>query len=137
MRTWTGQDLHPMGDGAGGGQPAAGFHPAVVPTSKPPNAPETSEPKPKIQHINQSLAGGGSGRHTDNWKRKTNLTGTGATHIRSFFCRLNPESLASMDEQINRWLDEHPDYEVKFVNASVGEWQGKIREPALIVNIWV
>ena len=39
--------------------------------------------------------------------------------------------------QINQWLEEHAELEVKLVNTTVGEWQGKIKEPALIVQIWV
>ncbi len=125
--------LHPLGDGAVGG--------GGVPTVKPPNTfaatGENGEAKSKIQHINQALMGNVNTRHTDNWKRKTNLTGNGATHVRSFHCRLAPESLAAMDDQINQWLDAHPDYEVKLVTTNVGEWQGKLREPALIISIWV
>lgn len=124
---------HPLGDGTG--IPATG----VIPTVKPPNPSpaEQAENRPKIQHINQALMGNVNTRHTDNWKRKTNLTGNGATHVRSFHCRLAPESLAAMDDQINQWLDAHPDYEVKFVSTNVGDWQGKLKEPALIVSLWV
>jgi hypothetical protein len=123
--------LHPLGDGTG--TPSSG----VISTVKPPNPSTQEDHKPKIQHINQALMGNVNTRHTDNWKRKTNLTGTGATHVRSFHCRLAPESLAAMDDQINQWLDAHPDYEVKFVATNVGDWQGKVREPALIVSLWV
>lgn len=144
----------PSGDGpmGGGGGPSPGLgnggtgpgiqhQPTVIQTVKPPNAvappPGASPPaetRPKIQAFGQALGGR---KHTENWKRKTNLTGTGATHVRSFHCKLNAESLEFMDRQINEWLDEHPDYEVKFVNAAVGEWTGKIKEPALIVSVWV
>ena len=30
-----------------------------------------------------------------------------------------------MDQSINEWLDEHPQYEVKFVNGSIGTMRGK------------
>lgn len=94
---------------------------------------EGHEPKPKIMHTQATTIGG---KKTE-WKRKPNVDGTGATHVKSFHCRLNSEAMEIMDGQINQWLEEHPDLEVKLVNATVGEWQGKIKEPALIMQIWV
>ena len=41
-----------------------------------------------------------------------------------------------MDSKINEWLDQHPEIEIKQATTCVGEYEGKIREPALIVNIW-
>lgn len=92
------------------------------------------ESKPKIQMFSQGL---GSKRAGETWKRKANLTGTGATHVKSFHCKLNEESMQFMDQQINDWLDNHPEYEVKMVSSSVGDWQGKIKEPSLIISVWV
>ena len=57
--------------------------------------------------------------------------------MRSFHCKMNTESLEYLDQQINEWLDEHPQYEVKFVQTSVGEWTGKTKEPNLVVQVWV
>ena len=34
------------------------------------------------------------------------------------------------------WLDAHPEVEVKFVTSTVGIFEGKMREPALILNLW-
>jgi hypothetical protein len=93
-----------------------------------------AEAKSKIQAFNQGLGGK---KHSENWKRKTNVNGTGATHVKSFHCKLNAESVEYMDQQINQWLDEHPDYEVKFISSAIGEWTGKIKEPAMVVNVWV
>ena len=43
-----------------------------------------------------------------------------------------------MDEQINAWLEAHPDYEVKFATTTIGEFAGKMgKEINLIVNVWV
>ena len=82
----------------------------------------------------------GSKVHDDadaNWRRKANVTGTGATHVRTFVSRMRHESLIDMDEKINAWLDQHPDYEVKFSVSAIGELSGKIVEPALVVQVWV
>ncbi len=96
--------------------------------------PDGQEVRPKIQQFNQAL---GAKNREDNWKRKPNANGTGATHVKSFHCKLADDSLAFMDQQINNWLDEHPEVEVKFVTSSIGEWQGKIKEPGLVVNVWI
>lgn len=76
-------------------------------------------------------------RHEDNWERTPNSNGTGAIHVKSFHCKLTGDSLEFIDQQINEWLDAHPQYEVKFVTSSVGTWTGKSKEPNMIVNVWV
>ena len=97
-------------------------------------APPSSGPKKKIRAFEQRLGGAA---HEDNWNRTPNVTGTGAIHVKSFHCKLTGDSLEFLDMQINEWLDAHPQYEVKQVTTSVGDWSGKTREPALIVNVWV
>jgi hypothetical protein len=70
------------------------------------------------------------------WKRQTNVTSSGAVRMRSFHGRLSDEGLTFMDDKINEWLDAHPEVEVKFVTSTVGTYEGKIREPALVLNVW-
>jgi len=72
----------------------------------------------------------------EHFARKTNATGQGACRVRSFHSRLSDEGVAYMDEKINDWLDHHPEIEVKFVTSTVGTFEGKIREPALVLNVW-
>lgn len=121
---------------SGGITPSQKLPNATVPgsTGAPPPVGAPTEAKPKIQAFSQVM---GAKKAGEDWKRKTNTTGTGATHVKSFHCKLNAESLDYMDQQINEWLDAHPDYEVKLVSTSVGEWTGKIKEPALVVSVWV
>lgn len=88
----------------------------------------------KIRTFEQKL---GAGRHEDKWSRTPNVTGSGAIHVKSFHCRLTGDSLEFLDQQINEWLDAHPQYEVKMVTTSIGLWSGKLKEPNLIVNVWV
>jgi hypothetical protein len=106
--------------------------PDTLSVSEPPQP--QPQPKRKIRAFEQKLGGGG---HEENWSRKPNATGTGAIHVKSFHCKLTGDSLEFLDMQINEWLDSHPEYEVKMVTTSVGEWTAKSREPALIVNVWV
>lgn len=71
------------------------------------------------------------------WNRKPNVTGTGATHVRTFHSKLTNEALLYLDQTVNEWLDEHPEFEIKFVTTSVGELTGKLKEPHLICQVWV
>jgi hypothetical protein len=70
------------------------------------------------------------------WKRKTTVTGHGAIRVRSFHGKLSDQGMQYIDEAINDWLDAHPDIEIKFVTSTVGQFEGKIREPALVLNLW-
>jgi hypothetical protein len=88
----------------------------------------------KITTFEQKLS---SKRHEDEWARSPNANGTGAIHVKSFHCRLTGDSLEFLDRQINEWLDAHPQYEVKMVTSAMGTWSGKLKEPNLIVNVWV
>jgi hypothetical protein len=42
-----------------------------------------------------------------------------------------------LDQQINEWLDAHPQYEVKFTSSAIGDFTGKVKEPHLIIQVWV
>lgn len=70
------------------------------------------------------------------WKRPTHAHGTGAVRVRTFHGKLSEQGMDYMDNQINEWLDGNPDIEVKFVTSTVGQFEGKIREPALVLNVW-
>lgn len=118
--------IRPLGSSPQVGQPIA---PKVSDT------PPAEPPKPKIQAFQQAL---GAKRHEDQWKRSPNATGTGAIHCKSFHSKLSDDALSFLDEQVNQWLDSHPQYEVKFVSTSVGDFTGKLgKEPHLIMQVWV
>jgi len=106
----------------------------TLPLDMTPEAPAVQDERPKIRSFTQKL---NEGRHEDNWDRSPNVTGTGAIHVKSFHARLTGDSLEFLDQQINEWLDRHPQYEVKFVTTAVGTWSGKLKEPNLVVNVWV
>ena len=75
-------------------------------------------------------------RKEDVFQRQLHTSPTGATRVRSFHGRLSDQGLEYMDHAINEWLDRHPDVDVKFVTSVTGVYEGKIREPAIILNIW-
>jgi hypothetical protein len=70
------------------------------------------------------------------WKRKANLTAAGACRVRSFHGKLSDQALGFLDDSINQWLDQHPEIEIKFVTSTIGIFEGKFREPALVLNLW-
>ena len=76
-------------------------------------------------------------RHEDKWSRTPNATGEGAIHVQTFFSKLTQDSVTYMDQSINEWLDEHPDYEVKLISTTIGTFTGKTKEPHLICQVWV
>jgi hypothetical protein len=75
--------------------------------------------------------------HSDHWTRTPNTTGSGAIHVKTFVAKLRLDAINNLDEQVNTWLDAHPEYEVKFVTTSVGKLVGKISEDAIFMNVWV
>lgn len=98
-------------------------------------APAPAQAASKIQAFENKL---GIKRHEETWKRTPNVTGTGAIHMRTFHCKLGDDAIGYLDQQINEWLDAHPQYEVKFVTTNIGEWSGKLgKENHLVVLVWV
>ena len=95
---------------------------------------DASSDSPTPSKIKAFGVAGMTQQHT--YKRPTHATGTGACRVRSFHGRLSDEGMAYMDDKINEWLDGHPDIEVKIVTTSIGQYEGKIKEPALVLNVW-
>ncbi len=75
--------------------------------------------------------------HIDHWKRTPNITGSGAIHVKTFVTKLRLDAIDHLDEQINEWLDNHPEYEVKFTTQTIGKLVGKNTEDAMFTSIWV
>jgi len=75
--------------------------------------------------------------HVDQWKRTPNVTGSGAIHVKTFVTKLRLDAINHLDDQINQWLDNHPEYEVKFVSQSIGKLVGKNTEDAMFTSVWV
>jgi hypothetical protein len=80
--------------------------------------------------------GVGASHVSKEFNRAPVKTGTGACRVKSFHGKLSDQGLGYLDDAINEWLDKHPEVELKFVTSSVGVFEGKIREPALILNLW-
>ena len=92
----------------------------------------SAEPhKSKIHGITSTAA---LAQHS--YKRPTHYNKTGAVRMRTFHCRLSEQGVEYLDQIINDWLEAHPDIEVKFVTSTIGMWDGKLKEPTLILNVW-
>ena len=63
-------------------------------------------------------------------------TGKGATRCRTFHSKLNENAIAYMNEQINEWVYEYPDVEIKFANTTGGVFEGKHADPNLIITVF-
>ena len=106
---------------------------AAPAAAAPPAAVAAPAPASKIKMF---ATGIGSGHAGHAYKRQTCADGTGACRVRTFHGRLSDEGMAFLDEKVNEWLDNHPEIEVKFVNTSIGLYDGKIKEQALVMNVW-
>ena len=139
-------DDGPGGKPAGPGGGSKITHPTpqlgAVPPA-PPRRPAEPGPVPVVEASGPSTgaskitAFGKERRHEEQWDRTPNTTGTGAIHVKTFHAKLTDDALNYMDQCINEWLDAHPQYEVKFVNSTVGILTGKIKEPHLVCQVWV
>lgn len=81
--------------------------------------------------------GGQRRPHEQHWERRPNANGTGAIHVKTFVTKLRLEAVDHLDQQVNEWLDAHPEYEVKLVTTTIGTLVGKNTEEALFMNVWV
>lgn len=97
---------------------------------------EGGEPDPNVADKIRSF-GEARSRQRHQWKREPAKTGTGACHVKTFVAKLRLDAMDHLDDMINQWLDEHPEFEIKFVTTSIGDLKGKITEPALVVNLWI
>lgn len=127
-----------------GGLPKPGLPPTMPPPpqvdsepialieeeSAPVQGTPAASPKSKIKFGPQVAS-----KHHD-WKRQPFANGEGACRVKSFHGKYSDQGIEHMDDLINEWLDSHPGIEIKFVTSTVGVFEGKIREPALVLNLW-
>jgi hypothetical protein len=104
------------------------------PTAGGPSSAQTAPgaaPAPKKITFNADAVG-----RQRTWKRKPTSTGTGACRVKTFHGKCSDQGLEYLDDAINMFLDEHPEVDVKFVQSSIGMFDGKFKDFALIVNVW-
>lgn len=77
-----------------------------------------------------------SGEHKDSFKRPLTPHDEPATRVRTFHGKLTEAGLAHMDDLINKWIDSHPDVFIKSSSSAVGTFEGKTKEPHLLVTLF-
>jgi len=82
---------------------------------------------------NEAAAHAGS---ANKYKRTPHVTGYGACRVRSFLGKISGPGMEYMDNNINLWLDAHPDVEVKFVTTTIGPTDGKSNDTSIVMNLW-
>jgi len=82
--------------------------------------------------------GGESQRKLDETQlqRALHKTGSGATRVKIFHTKMNDGAVEFLAQNINEWVDQNPDVDIKIVQTTVGTWEGKHPEPHLILTVW-
>ena len=126
--TSNGVSRQPLSLGGASAVPAA--KPATPPVAKPAAVarPQASAPKPAAPRPAVTPVSAPSGPISSQDGR---IRG-----VKTFFTKLHPGAIVFLDEQVQKWLDDHPDLSVKRTNITVGEVQSKKTEPNLIVMVW-
>jgi hypothetical protein len=89
----------------------------------------------KIRSFSEGSTLGGA-HHESKLSRPITGPNDPPTRIRCFHSKLTPGALAHMDDQINEWVDTHPDIYIKKVTTTVGPFEAKHVEQHLIVTIF-
>ncbi|MCA9254249.1 MAG: hypothetical protein KDA33_01370 [Phycisphaerales bacterium] len=78
-----------------------------------------------------------AGSHDDTrYKRALAAPNLPATRVRTFHGKLTEAGMAHMDEQINEWLEAHPDVFIKSSTSAIGLFEGKTKEPHMVLTLF-
>ncbi|MHC4697340.1 MAG: hypothetical protein ACYTFA_11405 [Planctomycetota bacterium] len=90
----------------------------------------------RVQTLSATGLGEAGGWDESRFQRPLDPKGSTATRCRTFHCKITEGAVTYFNNQINEWLDSHPDITVKFVNSNVGPFEGKHTEPNLILTVF-
>ena len=91
----------------------------------------------RIHGMSESTLGHHDGADdTSRFKRSLDPKSPSATRCRSFHCKLTDGALEFLNMQINEWIDKNPDIAIKFVRTNVGMFEGKHKEPNMILTLF-
>ena len=105
------------------------------------------EPSPAQRAVNQrtaihgfsgdTLAAVGEMSHDESkFKRKADPNSPMAMRCRTFHSKLNAGAVSYMNDQINTWVDSDPHIKLKFATSTIGVFEGKQKDPHLIVTVF-
>ncbi len=70
------------------------------------------------------------------FKRPLGPPTEGATRCRVFHSKLSEAALGFMNTTINEWLDQAPSINIKFATSTIGQFEGKQKEPNIILTMF-
>ncbi len=70
------------------------------------------------------------------YNRMLEPTSPTAMRCRTFHSKLNDGAVAYMNDQINTWVDSDPKIGIKFATSTIGVFEGKQKDPHLIMTIF-
>ncbi len=70
------------------------------------------------------------------FKRHLQHNVCGAIRCRIFHAKLNDGALQFLQDQINDWIDQNPEVDIKHLNTNVGIVEGKSSEPHLVITLF-
>lgn len=91
---------------------------------------------PTIKPMSSPSIAGGMTPAQHKFKRHLQHQDKGAIRCRIFHAKLNDGALQFMQDQINEWIDQSPEVDVKSVSTDVGVVEGKTSQPHLIITIF-
>ncbi|MCB9852623.1 MAG: hypothetical protein H6819_05970 [Phycisphaerales bacterium] len=78
-----------------------------------------------------------AGSHDDaRYKRPLAAPTLPAVRVRTFHGKLTEAGVAHMDEQINDWLESNPEIYIKSSTSSIGMFEGKSKEPHVVLTLF-
>jgi hypothetical protein len=94
-------------------------------------APAADRPAGSPTHAHSAPAAG-----EEMYRKPGHHAAGAATRMRTFHAKLSEGAILHLDQQVNSWLDTHPDIQIRFATTTVGTWEGKHPEPNLILTIF-
>ncbi len=125
----------PLGNASSGDSPGVSRAPlnlggggsAKTPTPAPARQPASARPPtPKI--VTSTPITKTSGKNVSSGERITGM--------KTFFAKLHAGALEFLDEQINDWLKDNPEVQIKHTNITTGDVQAKKTEPNILITVW-
>lgn len=91
----------------------------------------------RIHGMSESTLGHHAGADdASRFKRPLDPKSPFATRCRTFHCKLSEGAIEFLNMQVNEWLDRETDIAVKFVRSDIGMFEGKHKEPNLILTLF-
>jgi hypothetical protein len=92
--------------------------------------------KSRIHSASTATLGRAGGWDDAKFARQLDTRAISATRCRTFHSKLSEAALDFMNNQINEWIDNNPNINIKFATSTIGIFEGKHAEPNLILTLF-